>query len=166
LSTILVASSLWAYIFGSLRVFVFLFLGAIVFGVSFAQANILAAGVILILAVVSFAVIGMISAAFIVVLKKGDPITWAFGALSTLVAGVYYPIEVLPDWLQGFSALLPLTYALNAMRHAVLQGYSLYDVRFDILALLCFSAVLLPLALLSFRLAVKRAKVEGSLVQY
>lgn len=166
LSTILVASSLWAYIFGSLRVFVFLFLGSIVFGVSFAQTNILAAGVILILAVVSFAVIGMISAAFIVVLKKGDPITWAFGALSTLVAGVYYPIEVLPDWLQGFSALLPLTYALNAMRHAVLQGYSLYDVRFDILALLCFSAVLLPLALLSFRLAVKRAKVEGSLVQY
>ena len=48
LSTILVASSLWAYIFGSLRVFVFLFLGAIVFGVSFGQANILAAVVILI----------------------------------------------------------------------------------------------------------------------
>lgn len=166
LSTILLASSLWAYLFGSLRVIVVLLLGAIVFGVSFAQANIPAALVILLLSVTSFAGIGMISAAIVVVLKKGDPIAWAFNGLSALFAGVFYPVAVLPDWLQGFSALLPLTYALNAARLVVLQGYSLYEVRFDILALVCFSAVLLPLGLLCFRFAVKRAKIEGSLVQY
>ncbi len=166
LSKILLASSLWAYVFGSLRVLVFMFFGIVIFGASFPQANLPAAGVILVLTVISFASIGMISAAFIIILKKGDPIAWAMGSLSTLLAGVYYPVSVLPDWLQGFSAVLPLTYALDAARHAMLQGYSLYQVRFDIIALLGFSVILLPLALFSFRFAVKKAKIEGSLTQY
>jgi hypothetical protein len=39
-------------------------------------------------------------------------------------------------------------------------------LRYDILALAGFSAVLLPLALWAFRTAVRRAKVDGSLVHY
>jgi ABC-2 type transport system permease protein len=166
LSSILVASSLWDYAFGSLRVFVIVLLGSVVFGASFSQADPLATVVVVILSVASFAVIGMLSAAFVIILKKGDPITWAMGGLSTLLSGVFYPVAVLPDWLQRVSALLPLTYALNAVRHTVLQGYSLYEVRFDVLALLAFLAVLSPLALLAFRLAVRRAKTVGSLAQY
>jgi ABC-2 type transport system permease protein len=166
LSTILLSSSLWAYGFGSLRVLLFLVFGSLIFGVSFAQANLLTTFVVLILSVLSFASVGIISAAFIMVLKKGDPIAWALSGLSTLLSGVFYPVAVLPEWLQKISAVLPLTYALNAARQSVLLGSSIYEVRFDIFALLIFSAVLLPISLLSFRLAVKRAKVEGSLVQY
>jgi ABC-2 type transport system permease protein len=126
----------------------------------------MAAIVILMLSIACFASIGMISAAFTMVLKKGDPVTWAMAGLSTLLAGVFYPVEVLPQWLQSFSAMLPLTYALNAIRHAVLQGFSFYELRYDILALVGFSVALLPLALFSFKKAVKRAKIEGSLVHY
>jgi ABC-2 type transport system permease protein len=166
LSAILLSSSLWAYGFGSLRVLLFLVFGSLVFGVSFAQANLLTAFVVLVLSVLSFASIGIISAAFIMVLKKGDPIAWAISGLSTLLSGVFYPVAVLPEWLQKISAALPLTYALNAARQSILLGASIYEVRLDILALLGFSIVLLPMSLLSFRLAVKRAKIEGSLVQY
>jgi hypothetical protein len=49
---------------------------------------------------------------------------------------------------------------------AMLQGASLYDVRFDLLALLGFTVVLTPIAFLVFRKALKRAKIEGSLIQY
>ena len=166
LSKILLSSSIWAYVFTSFQVVLFLILGVAIFGMSLENANVLTALVMLLLSIVSFAGIGIISAAFIMVLKKGDPIAWAFGGLSTLLAGVYYPVAVLPDWLEPISALLPLTYALEGMRMAVLQGYTLYDCRFEILALVGFSAVLLPLAFLSFRFAVKRAKAEGSLIQY
>jgi ABC-2 type transport system permease protein len=79
---------------------------------------------------------------------------------------VYYPISVLPGWLQSLSHILPLTYALNAMRLAMLQGYSLYELRFDILVLLGFTVILTPLSFVVFRKALKRAKVEGSLIQY
>jgi len=102
----------------------------------------------------------------VLLVKKGDPVAWIFGGLSSLLAGVYYPITVLPGWLQHVSDVLPLTYALDAMRLAMLKGYSLYELRFDILILLAFSLVLTPLAFLIFRLTLRRAKMEGSLIQY
>jgi ABC-2 type transport system permease protein len=166
LSLILVASSLWGYIFGSFRVVILLLFGSIVFGVSFANANIPAIFVILLLSIISFASIGMISAAFVMILKKGDPITWVMSGLSTLLSGAIYPVQVLPGWLQTLSGAFPLTYTLNAGRHAMIQGSSIYELRSDILVLFGFCVILLPLAFFSFRNAVRRAKIEGSLVHY
>jgi ABC-2 type transport system permease protein len=122
--------------------------------------------VVLILSIISFSGFGILSAAVVLVVKKGDPIAWLFGGASSLLAGVYYPISVLPDWLTPLSRILPMTYALDAMRLAMLKGYSLYEVRFDVLVLFGFAIILTPLAFLVFRKALKRAKKEGSLIQY
>ncbi len=166
LSVILLSSSLWSYVLTTVRVVVYLLLGALVFGFSLSHANLLTALVVLTLSITSFSSIGILSAAFVLFLKKGDPVAWLFGGVSTLLAGVYYPVSVLPDWLEPLSRFLPLTYALDAMRLALLKGNSLYDVRFDLLVLLGFTMVLTPLAFLVFRQALKRAKMEGSLIQY
>jgi len=166
LSAILLSSSLWSYVLMTVRFVVYLLLGVLVFSFSLSQANLLAALVVLLLSIASFSGIGIISAAFVLVLKKGDPISWLFGGVSTLLAGVFYPVTVLPDWLEPLSRFLPLTYALDAMRLTMLQGYSLYDVRFDMLVLLGFTLVLTPIALFAFSQALKRAKMEGSLIQY
>jgi ABC-2 type transport system permease protein len=166
LSAILFSSSLWSYLLTTVRVVVYLAAGALVFGVSLSQANFVTAIVVLVLSIASFSSIGILSAALVLLVKKGDPVAWALGSVSSLLAGVYYPIAVLPDWLEPISRLLPLTYALDAMRLAMLRGSSLYDVRLDILALIGFALVLTPLAFLVFRKALKRAKKEGSLLQY
>jgi ABC-2 type transport system permease protein len=166
LSAILFSSSLWDYLLTTINVVVYLVVGSLVFGFDVSQANFLTAFVVLILSVASFSGIGILSAAIVLVVKKGDPIAWIFGGVSTLLAGVYYPISVLPDWLTPLSHILPMTYSLDAMRLAMLRGYSIYDVRYDILILLGFTLVLTPLAFLTFRKALKRAKVEGSLIQY
>jgi ABC-2 type transport system permease protein len=166
LSAILLSSSLWSYVLTTVRVIIYLLLGVLVFGFSLSQANLLAALVVLLLSITSFSGIGIISAAFVLVLKKGDPISWLFGSASALLAGVFYPVSVLPDWLEPLSRLLPLTYALDAMRLTMLQGYSLFDVGFDILVLLGFTLFLTPATFMVFLLALKRAKMEGSLIQY
>ncbi len=166
LSTILFSSSLWSYLLTTLNVVVYLLVGVLLFGVNLSHANLAAAVIALILSITSFSSIGILSAAFVLLFKKGDPVTWLFGSVSSLLAGVYYPISVLPDWLEPLSRILPLTYALDAMRLAMLKGYSIYELRFDILVLLGFTAVLTPLAFLVFRKALKRAKMEGSLTQY
>jgi len=166
LSAILLSSSLWSYLLTTLRVVVYILVGALVFGFSLSQANLVTALVVMILSIASFSGIGILSAALVLLVKKGDPVAWLFGGVSSLLAGVFYPISVLPDWLEPLSRLLPLTYALDAMRLAMLQGYSIYDLRFDILVLLGFTVVLTPLAFLVFRKALKRAKMEGSLIQY
>ena len=166
LSAILLSSSLWPYVLTTIRVIFYFILGALIFGFSLSQANFLTALVVLLLSITSFSGIGILSAAIVLIVKKGDPVAWALGSVSTLLAGVYYPITVLPNWLEPVSHLLPLTYALDGMRLAMLKGASLYDVRLDILALLGFTVVLTPLAFLVFRKALKRAKMEGSLIQY
>jgi ABC-2 type transport system permease protein len=166
LSAILFSSSLWPYLLTTINVVVYLIFGALIFGFSVSQANFLTTIVVLILSIASFSGIGILSAAVVLVVKKGDPITWIFGGISTLLAGVYYPISVLPGWLTPLSHILPMTYALDAMRLAMLKGYSLYEVRLDIMVLLGFTLVLTPIAFFAFRKALKRAKMEGSLIQY
>ena len=125
-----------------------------------------AALLILVLTIITFSSLGIIAASFIMVLKRGDPVTWLFSTLSSLLGGVYYPISVLPPWLQRLSYLLPITYSLRAMRLALLQGYPFTALVPDIAVLVIFSLILLPLSLLTFRYAVHRAKVDGSLTHY
>jgi ABC-2 type transport system permease protein len=134
--------------------------------VNLGRGNYLAALLILALTVVSFSSLGIIAASFIIVLKRGDPVTWVFNSLSSLLGGVYYPITILPGWLQFLSNFLPITYSLRAMRLALLQSYSFSALAPDILALALFSLILLPLSLLAFRYAVHRARVDGSLTYY
>ena len=166
ISLIILSSSLWNFIFTSIKVLIYLLIGIFLFTVDMSNANIFAALIILVLTIICFSSLGILSASFIMVLKQGDPVNWIFNTLSGLLGGVLYPITVMPDWLQYFSYILPITYSLRAMRHALLQGYSLEALCPDILALIIFSIVMLPLSMLSFRYAVKRVKIDGSLTQY
>jgi ABC-2 type transport system permease protein len=166
LSAILISSSLWSYLLATVNVLVYLTVGALVFGFNVSHINVISALVILVLSIASFSGIGILSAAVVMLVKKGDPVAWLFGGASSLLAGVFYPISVLPDWLEPVSRFIPLTYSLDAMRLAVLKGSSLVELRFDILVLLGFTVILTPLAFLVFGKALKRAKMEGSLTQY
>lgn len=166
LSTIIISSSLWDYFLTTVRVFIYLFIGVTLLGVELQDGNYFAAIIILILTIITFSSLGIIAASFIMVVKRGDPITWIVSSLSSLLGGVYYPIEILPEWMQLLARLIPVTYALEAMRLALLEGASISTLYPDILALIIFSVLLLPLSLFSFRFAVNRAKLDGSLTHY
>jgi ABC-2 type transport system permease protein len=47
---------------------------------------------------------------------RAETSAWAAVNFLVMLAGVYYPVSVLPEWVQAFSALIPLTYLLDAMR--------------------------------------------------
>ena len=78
---------------------------------------------------------------------------------------MFYPITILPGWLQLVSYLVPLTYSLGGMRRAIQLGEQVSALVTDVLPLMLFAAILLPLGFMAFRYAVKRAKIEGSLTQ-
>jgi len=100
------------------------------------------------------------------VLKRGDPFSWAFGSASAFLGGTYFPITVLPAWLQGFARLLPIFYGLSAMRMAMLEGATLAEVSTEVLVLAAFAVVVLPLSIVAFRAAVRVAKTDGTLGAY
>jgi ABC-2 type transport system permease protein len=165
-SAIIVSSTLWSYLMTTLRVGVYLLIGTLFLGVDLNTGNLGAALLILVLTVISFSSLGILAASFIMVLKRGNPVTWLFGTFSSLLGGVYYPIDVMPAWLQVFSYLLPVTYALHGMRLALLQGAGFDALATDIAVLLLFCLVLLPLGLFAFRFAVNKARADGSLTHY
>lgn len=166
IGTIVLGSSLWDFLMTSVKVVVYLLVGRVFFGVAIRADGILPALLILGLTVLAFSGIGILAAAFILYLKRGDPITYLVATGSALMGGVFFPPEAMPRWLGRWSALLPITWALRALRGALLQGRGLRELVPELRALVLFIAVLLPLGVLAFRLAVRRARQEGSLVQY
>lgn len=165
LSTIILSSSLYDYGYVTVQVFVYLALGAVIFGVEL-NGNVPAAVLILVLTIIAMTSMGVVAASFVMVLKRGDPVTWLFNSVSLLLGGVYYPVQILPPPLQTLSRLLPITYSLQAMRRALLNDASFAALWPDIAALIVFCVLLVPLSLLAFRVAVHRAKVDGSLAHY
>lgn len=166
ISTIIISMGIWGFIWASISVLAYLIFGAFLFSVDLTHTNLLSVFVILVLTITSFSGLGLSAAGFIMILKRGQPVTWAVTTLFELLGGVYFPIAVFPGWLQIISHILPITYSVRAMQLAVYKGYSLQSLSSDIIALLIFSIILLPLGLLSFKWAVKRAKINGSLGHY
>ncbi|MFN2179929.1 MAG: ABC transporter permease, partial [Candidatus Promineifilaceae bacterium] len=166
LPAIVTGSAAWSYIFTTFRVLVYLLVGMLVADLRFTGANYLAALAGLLLAIISFASIGIIAAGVIMVVKRGNPVTVIFASVANLVSGVFYPVEVLPQWLQVVARFMPLTYALRLMRQSLLAGASWPELANDFLALFLFAVILFPLSLLVFRTAVQRARLEGTLAHY
>ncbi len=86
--------------------------------------------------------------------------------LEGILGGVYFPIAVMPASLQIVSKFLPITYAIRSMELAVYRGHTLFQLKREVLFLVLFSAILLPLSLAAFRYALYRTKKQGSLSHY
>jgi ABC-2 type transport system permease protein len=141
-------------------------LGGMLFGLSLAQVNITAALLFFLVSLIAFSSIGIFSATFTLVFKRGDPLLWLFGSLSWLLGGVFYPLEVLPPFLQRIAQLLPITHALEGMRAALLHGTAVIELLPQIETLALFGLVGLPISLIAFSLGVRRARVTGTLSHY
>jgi ABC-2 type transport system permease protein len=166
LSAIILYSSLWGYLFTSFRFLLYLCAGVILFGLQLSQANLVGAFLVLLLSIPCFAGLGIMNAGVIMLIKEASSLNLLLGSISLLLGGVVYPVDVLPVWLRPLSLLIPVTHALNAMRQALLQGYSVSQLWPEISTLLIFATILLPLGFLGFHFAVQRAKVTGTLGHY
>ncbi len=165
-STYLLSSSLWSFLWASFQVLAYVVLGLLFFRLELKDPNWGAALLFLALTVVAFSSLGLLAASFILVLKRGNPVNWFFTSLSRLLGGVYFPIAILPDWLQTASKVIPLTYSLEGMRMALLAGRPLAELKRELLSLVAFTIVSLVLGVAATRFAIRRARRDGTLGQY
>lgn len=166
LSTIVFASVLYQFFSALLEIFLYVAFSVWVFKIPLGQANLTAAAVLLLLALLAHLPIGIMSAGFLLVFKRDDPVTHMLGHLSVLLGGVYFPIQVLPAWLGTVSLFIPFTHALEGLRQAVLNGWGLGQLSTQIIILGAFAVFLLPLSLATFAWAVHQAKRLGTLSQF
>ncbi len=124
------------------------------------------AAVVLVLAIVANGALGMLSAAFTIVLKRGDPVARVIETASFVFAGVLYPVTVLPEPVQQLAQLLPMTPALDAARRALLLGEGLPSMGRQVGQLALFAAMMGPVAWVALTWALRRARREGTLAHY
>ncbi|MBD3427003.1 MAG: hypothetical protein GF409_07245 [Candidatus Omnitrophica bacterium] len=151
---------------GLANIFFFFLVGALLLGGKIYVSNIYLFTTVLLLSMANFLSIGIIASSFILVFKRGNPVNWLIENVFLLAGGVLYPVSVLPDWMQVFSRMLPLTYSLDALRSIMIPGADTSAVSGQITALGISLAVLFPLAALSFSKAVTETKRRGNLSQY
>ena len=130
---------------------------------AFSVRGLLVAALPFALLVLTFLAVGVISGAFTVITKRGDPISGIYLSVSTLLAGAVFPVEVLPEWLQTVARLFPAFYGFRSIRDVLSGGATFVDVRGDTLILVAFNVVLLPFGMWVLRRALRFARVMGTL---
>jgi ABC-2 type transport system permease protein len=164
--------SIYAAIYSIIRLTLVVTGLAIFIGLDLSRANLL--GILIVLLVSSFAFIGlglMAAVAPVLSAERGAEATNIFQGCLLLVSGVYYPVEILPAWLQPFAKLSPATYSLSACRKLMgidsgqgsLVGAPLSAVAPELLTLTLMGIVMVPLGLWVFGHVERWAKKTGKL---
>jgi ABC-2 type transport system permease protein len=160
----LVGMGLFAVAYGVVRASLSFGVVAAFFSLHMPHAAFGTALVLLGIASISFIGIGMMTAVLpLISPEKGTQLGFMAQGIMLVVSGVYYPVSVLPGWLQAVAKISPATYALRGIRHAILSGASVPDVWRDIWPLLVIGVVSVPLGLAVFHRGELYAKRHGKL---
>jgi ABC-2 type transport system permease protein len=155
---------LFAILYGVIRTALLFAVVALFFGLHFTHADFAAALVLLAVASVSFVGIGMVTAVLpLISPEKGAQLGFIAQGFLLVVSGVYYPVTVLPQWMQWLSTVSPATYALKGIRGAVLDGHGLGASWGQIWPLMLLGALAIPLGMATFRGGERYAKRHGKL---
>lgn len=154
----------YAVIYGTARSAIILLAVTAFFSLSLSGANLLGALVVLVVSSVAFIGMGLAAAVFpLLSTEKGAQATHIMEAVILLVSGAYYAVSELPKWLQPLSVISPATYALRAIRAALLDGANFAQLLPDIGILAATGVVLVPLGLAIFSLGERYAMRTGKL---
>jgi ABC-2 type transport system permease protein len=155
---------LFAVAYGVVRAGLLFGVVAALFGLSMPNADFVSALVVVAVASISFLGIGMMTAVLpLISPEKGTQLGFVAQGVMLVVSGVYYPVSVLPHWMQWIAKISPATYALRGIRGAILDGAGVGALWVDIWPLLLIGVVAIPLGLETFRRGETYAKRHGKL---
>jgi ABC-2 type transport system permease protein len=164
--TIQAGSAALAVISIPLRLALFITVLAIIFGLDFHAGGILPSAV-LVLAFVPFLWgIGLLAAGAILTFRRGVGALTAGTAALSLVSGAFFPLSVLPAWLQTIANANPLAITIDGLREALIGGSAWASIGSDVIELAPLSIVAMAVGVMAFRLALARERRNGTLGLY
>jgi ABC-2 type transport system permease protein len=160
----LLGTGIFAIFYGLVRASIVFVVIAAFFGLDMPNADYFSAFVLIGVASISFVGIGMMTAVLpLISPEKGTQFGYVAQGLMLVVSGVYYPVSVLPEFMQWLATISPATYALRGMRSAILDGASVTAVWGDIWPMLIIGVISIPLGIWVFRRGELHAKRHGKL---
>ncbi len=164
-SLLILSTAAYDMIRATLGAVVFVLLAIAFFGLR-VETDLISIGVAVFATVASmifFVALGIAVSAFTVVFKQTTALLGMLTSGFALLGGVFFPVRVLPEPLRAVSDFVPFTWALKALRDALISG----ETNVQALVILVAAALVsFPLALALFRIAIHRARKTATLAQY
>ena len=120
------------------------------------QGNLVLVVFLLLLGVFSFIGLGVLAASLGKRQETALTIMATFQFPMLFLSGVFFPVNQMPWVLQGVSKLVPLTYAVQAMRQVVVLGAGITDILPEIIFMVFFGSAMLVIAIYAFNRAMAR----------
>ncbi|HMN97881.1 MAG TPA: ABC transporter permease [Miltoncostaeaceae bacterium] len=164
--TIQLGAMAYEFVYVPIRTIVFLTAIGVGFGLDFHVSGFLPAAVVL-MAVIPFVWgLGVAAAAAVLAFRRGEGAVAFLATILTVSSGAYFPLDLLPGWLQTAAEANPFAVALESMREAVLGGTGWSDVGQSMLLLVPMAAASLLVGYLLYNRALRRELRKGSLGDY
>lgn len=160
-----------------LAMIVFPFLRSVVFGVLMVAFAMIAFGLSLdwptallafpaaALGVLAFTPFSLLFAAAIFAFKQAPGTGLVMAAIS-LLAGLYFPVELLPNWIEWASQVQPFTPAVDLMRHLLVGTEPAGSAWLEVARLVGFAAVGLPVAVVTMSAALRFGQRRGTVTEF
>jgi len=162
--TQMLGTCLFAIVYGLAHTVVILIVVALFFRLDLGRADLLSGLLVLLAGSLSFVGLGIMASVLpLLFTERGSQMTYIIQAVLLLISGVYYPVDVLPSWLQPITRLSPATYVLEGMRDSLLKGLGLDQLVRYLLILLVIGLVSLPIGMAIFNWGERYAKRTGKL---
>jgi len=159
-------SAVSAFAGNALQLVFYVGAGFLMSGVAIERANLLGCLAIFVLSVLVAVAIGMFAAILQLAMQKGSAVVWLMGSGAWFMTGTLFPVALLPSFLRNIAQWIPITHCLDAMRLALLEGQAFAGLEREIVILALFSGLLLPLSAWLFSLALRHARLRGTLSFY
>ncbi len=106
----------------------FLFVCGALAGASFHIASFTAFMVIVAISGFIFAGFSLLSAGLFMFTRKSASLTGHINSLGAILGGAFFPVSIMPEWLQSLSFFIPLRHIIESFRIILLEGGDFYDV--------------------------------------
>ncbi len=164
LSTFIIGSSIWGFVWSTGVVAIYLAIGVYFFGVTL-SVSIAGTLIVLALGIGTFIGISMIGSGILILTKQGDPVTALMTIAITLFGNVLFPPQVLPIPLRIIAYVTPPYYFMTCIKQT-LTGSTIAMIlpNLEILALMC--AIIVPLGYAIYAWCLKTARKNGTLAWF
>ncbi len=110
--------------------------------------------------------LGLVSAGAILTFRRGGGIVGVGATLLGFASGAYFPLALLPGWLETIARGNPAAMAMEGVRESLIGGGRWGAIAPDLLVLLASSVIALIAGVIAFRLALARERRLGTLGLY
>lgn len=118
------------------------------------------------LGAMSFMPFGVLLLAVVIIAKQAVAgTTWVIAGIS-LIAGLYFPVTLLPNWIEWTSHVQPFTPATDLLRHVLVDTPLREDAWVSLAKLVGFTAVLLPVSVACVHRAIAISRRRGTIIEY